>query len=64
MIRYELLWLQLKNLAAMEVNIVRPFIVRALQCFYKHDSDDLIKQTANEADSQAVASDRLPRVSK
>ena len=48
----------------MEVNIVRPFIVRALQCFYKHDSDDFIKQTANEADSQAVASDRLPRVSK
>ena len=43
---------------------MRPFIVRALQCFYKHDGDDLIKQPANEADSQAVASDRLPRVSK
>ena len=42
---------------------MRPFIVRALQCFYKHDSEDLIKQSANEADSQALASDRLPRVS-
>ncbi|MCO5556839.1 hypothetical protein L7F22_017629 [Adiantum nelumboides] len=52
---------KLKNLAAMEVNIVRPFIVRALQCFYKHDNEELVKQAANEVNSQAAASDRAPR---
>lgn len=35
---------KLKNLSAMEVNIVRPFIVRALQAFYKHDSPQMLQQ--------------------
>ncbi|RZC44648.1 hypothetical protein C5167_037586 [Papaver somniferum] len=35
---------KLKNLSAMEVNIVRPFFVRALQAFYKHDSPQMIPQ--------------------
>lgn len=34
--------LQIKNLSAMEVNIVRPFVGRALQAFYKHGSPDLV----------------------
>ncbi|KAF4378436.1 hypothetical protein CsatB_026484 [Cannabis sativa] len=33
---------RIKNLSAMEVNIVRPFVGRALQAFYKHGSPDLI----------------------
>ncbi|XP_062108067.1 DNA replication complex GINS protein PSF2 [Humulus lupulus] len=33
---------RIKNLSAMEVNIVRPFVGRALQVFYKHGSPDLI----------------------
>eukprot|EP00249_Psilotum_nudum_P006275 c19604_g1_i1 orf=225-860(+) len=52
---------KLKNLSAMEANLVRPFIVRALQCFYKHDSEDLVKQTTNEGDNQVASADLLPR---
>lgn len=39
----------------MEVNIVRPFIGRALQAFYKHDSPELIPD-------QERISDRRPQV--
>lgn len=39
----------------MEVNIVRPFVGRALQAFYKHDSPDLIPD-------QDRVSDRRPQV--
>ena len=28
----------------MEVNIVRPFMVRTLQAFYKHDSPQMVPQ--------------------
>uniref|UniRef100_A0A7N0V5M3 DNA replication complex GINS protein PSF2 n=1 Tax=Kalanchoe fedtschenkoi TaxID=63787 RepID=A0A7N0V5M3_KALFE len=35
---------KIKNLSAMEVNIVRPFVVRALQAFYKHYSPEMIDQ--------------------
>lgn len=47
--------LQINNLSAMEVNIVRPFIGRALQAFYKHDSPELIPD-------QERISDRRPQV--
>lgn len=47
--------LQINNLSAMEVNIVRPFVGRALQAFYKHDSPDLIPD-------QDRVSDRRPQV--
>ncbi|KAJ7563681.1 hypothetical protein O6H91_03G120600 [Diphasiastrum complanatum] len=52
---------KLKNLSAMEVNLIRPFIVKALESFYKHDSEDLVKQVDSERDSQLAAADRLPR---
>lgn len=56
--------LQLKNLSAMEVNRMRTFTVRALQSFFKHDNDDMMKQTPTDSDSQSTptSSDRLPRV--
>ncbi|XP_015876885.2 DNA replication complex GINS protein PSF2 [Ziziphus jujuba] len=33
---------RINNLSAMEVNIARPFVSRALQAFYKHTSPDLV----------------------
>ncbi|XP_028075959.1 DNA replication complex GINS protein PSF2-like [Camellia sinensis] len=36
--------LELEHLTAMEVNIVRPFVVRALQTFYKLDSPEIIQE--------------------
>jgi GINS complex subunit 2 len=59
-----LLYLQLKNVSAMEVNRMRNFTMRALQSFYKHDSEDLVKQTGLESDSQttSTSSEHLPRV--
>ncbi|CAI9108890.1 OLC1v1008592C1 [Oldenlandia corymbosa var. corymbosa] len=35
--------LRLKNLSAMEANIVRPFVTRSLQTFYKLSSPDMIQ---------------------
>lgn len=54
---------KLKNLSAMEVNRMRTFTVRALQSFFKHDNDDMMKQTPTDSDSQSTptSSDRLPR---
>lgn len=57
----EMFFLQLKNLSAMEVNLIRPFIVRALQSFYKHDSEDMMAPNQTVEESQLAASDR-PRV--
>lgn len=54
---------QIKNLSAMEVNMVRPFVVRALQAFYKHDSPELIDQPDITANRQPRVSDSVPRVS-
>ncbi|CAK9868322.1 unnamed protein product [Sphagnum jensenii] len=53
---------KLKNVSAMEVNRMRNFTVRALQSFYKHDSEDLVKQTGLESDSQttSTSSEHLP----
>lgn len=56
-------FLQLKNLSAMEVNIVRPFMVRALQAFYKHDSPQVIQQSEPVGNRQQQVVDRGPRVS-
>ncbi|CAL5343564.1 unnamed protein product [Camellia sinensis] len=36
--------LKLEHLTAMEVNIVRPFVVRALQTFYKLNSPEIIQE--------------------
>lgn len=47
--------LKINNLSAMEVNIVRPFVGRALQAFYKQDSSQLIPD-------QERISDRRPQV--
>ncbi|GAB2299847.1 DNA replication complex GINS protein PSF2, variant 2 [Dionaea muscipula] len=52
---------KLKNLSAMEVNIVRPFVARTLQAFYKHDSPELIQQPSTMASRRVPASDRGPR---
>ncbi|RZC77033.1 hypothetical protein C5167_001194 [Papaver somniferum] len=51
---------KLKNLSAMEVNIVRPFFVRALQAFYKHDSPQMIPQP-DTASRRTDTGDRGPR---
>jgi hypothetical protein len=53
---------QIKNLSAMEVNIVRPFIGRALQAFYKHDSPDLIPDPERVSDRRPQAAPNAPRV--
>ena len=45
--------LQIKNLSAMEVNIVRPFVGRTLQAFYKHGSPDLIPNPERMANANA-----------
>lgn len=54
---------KIRNLSAMEVNIVRPFVVRALQAFYKLDSPEMIDQSdataANRRRTQAL--DNIPR---
>lgn len=51
---------KLKNLSAMEVNIVRPFLVRTLQAYYKHDSPDMIQQPIPTSNRRQAA-DRGPR---
>ncbi|KAJ4982090.1 hypothetical protein NE237_032927 [Protea cynaroides] len=52
---------KLKNLSAMEVNIVRPFVVRTLQAFYKHDSPQMIQHPDGTANRQPQVADRGPR---
>lgn len=54
--------LQIKNLSAMEVNIVRPFIGRALQAFYKHDSPELIPDPERVSDRRPQVVNNAPRV--
>ena len=60
---YIFAFIQLKNLSAMEVNIVRPFMVRTLQAFYKHDSPQMIQQADNTGSRPTPVTDRGPRVS-
>jgi len=52
---------KLKNLSAMEVNIVRPFMVRTLQAFYKHDSPQMIQQADTTGSRPTPVTDRGPR---
>ncbi|XP_057539561.1 DNA replication complex GINS protein PSF2 [Amaranthus tricolor] len=52
---------KLKNLSAMEVNIVRPFVMRTLQAFYKHDSPEIIQQPVTMPSARPQMSDRGPR---
>lgn len=54
---------QLKNLSAMEVNIVRPFMMRTLQAFYKHDNPQIIQQHDNSGSKQPQVLTRSTRVS-
>ena len=46
----------------MEVNIVRPFIGRALQAFYKHDSPELIPDPERVSDRRPQVVNNAPRV--
>lgn len=46
----------------MEANIVRPFVTRALETFYKLSSSDMIQETDNAPNRQQTAN-RGPRVS-
>ncbi|KAJ7962127.1 DNA replication complex GINS protein PSF2 [Quillaja saponaria] len=52
---------KIKNLSAMEVNIVRPFIGRALQAFYKHDSPELIPDPERVSDRRQQVATTAPR---
>ncbi|MQM00479.1 hypothetical protein Taro_033218 [Colocasia esculenta] len=53
---------KLKNLSAMEVNIVRPFMVRTLQAFYKHDNPEMVQQQETVGNRRPQVADRGPRV--
>ncbi|KAI5670678.1 hypothetical protein M9H77_11042 [Catharanthus roseus] len=54
--------LRLKNLSAMEANIVRPFVTRALQTFYKLSSPEMIQDSGSVSDRQPQTTDRGPRL--
>lgn len=47
----------------MEVNIVRPFMMRTLQAFYKHDNPQIIQQHDNSGSKQPQVLTRSTRVS-
>lgn len=48
----------------MEANIVRPFVTRALETFYKLGSSDMIQETDHAPNrQQQPAANRGPRVS-
>ncbi|KAF6144212.1 hypothetical protein GIB67_004885 [Kingdonia uniflora] len=53
---------KLKNVFAMEMNIVRPFLVRTLQSFYKLDSPQMMHNPVTTAYRQTQAADRGPRL--
>ncbi|KAL9418425.1 hypothetical protein AB3S75_036396 [Citrus x aurantiifolia] len=44
---------KIAHLSAMEVNVVRPFVVRALQAFYKHDNPVLMVDLDSVSDRQS-----------
>ncbi|KAL0388142.1 UNVERIFIED_CONTAM: DNA replication complex GINS protein PSF2 [Sesamum radiatum] len=54
--------LRLKNLSAMEANIVRPFVTRALETFYKLSSSEMIQESDHIPNRQPQATNRGPRV--
>lgn len=47
--------MQISNVSAMEVNLVRPFVRRALEAFYKHDKPEA------DVDRDTRSSNRQPR---
>ncbi|CAI9092397.1 OLC1v1027625C2 [Oldenlandia corymbosa var. corymbosa] len=53
--------LRLKNLSAMEANIVRPFVTRSLQTFYKLGSPDMIQDRDDSSSRQPQTTNRGPR---
>ncbi|KAL8463099.1 hypothetical protein ACS0TY_033114 [Phlomoides rotata] len=53
--------LRLKNLSAMEANIIRPFVTRALETFYKLGSSDMIKESDQAPNRQPQTTNRGPR---
>ncbi|KAL7214872.1 hypothetical protein ACSBR1_027118 [Camellia fascicularis] len=53
--------LKLEHLTAMEVNIVRPFVVRALQTFYKLDSPEIIQELDLRANRQFPTANHGPK---
>ena len=42
---------------------MRPFVMRTLQAFYKHDSPEIIQQPVTMPSARPQMSDRGPRVS-
>lgn len=46
----------------MEVNVVRPFVGRALQAFYKHGSPDLVPNPEAMSARRPQATDNIQRV--
>ncbi|XP_073021665.1 DNA replication complex GINS protein PSF2 [Primulina huaijiensis] len=53
--------LRLKNLSAMEANIVRPFVTKALETFHKLSSSEMIQETDHISNRQPQATNRGPR---
>ncbi|KAL3650147.1 DNA replication complex GINS protein PSF2 [Castilleja foliolosa] len=50
--------LKLKNVSAMEANIVRPFITSALETFYKLNSSEIMQESDNVSNRQPQATHR------
>ncbi|KAK0591614.1 hypothetical protein LWI29_004865 [Acer saccharum] len=54
--------LNISHLSAMEVNVVRPFVVRSLQAFYKHDNPVVMADLDSASDRQPqVRQPQVPR---
>ncbi|OMO96851.1 GINS complex, subunit Psf2 [Corchorus olitorius] len=52
---------KIPNLSAMEVNIIRPFVGRALQAFYKHDNPEKIPDVDRASSGQTRVPNNEPR---
>ncbi|KAE8649312.1 DNA replication complex GINS protein PSF2 [Cucumis sativus] len=52
---------KIKDLSAMEVNIVRPFVVRALQAIYKHGNPELVPDQDRMTNMQTQGQDHGQR---
>ncbi|KAL4388260.1 hypothetical protein GQ457_09G029670 [Hibiscus cannabinus] len=52
---------KIPNLSAMEVNIIRPFVGRALQAFYKHDNPEKIPDVDRPSSAQTRVANNEPR---
>ncbi|KAL3652125.1 hypothetical protein CASFOL_001806 [Castilleja foliolosa] len=48
----------LKNVSPMEANIVRPFITRALETFYKLNSSEIMQESDNVSNRHPQATHR------